>query len=58
VASPGVRLPPPSDGDQEMLEWTATGEGPRLCLLVHHTDAGRAWAYDRTSSIGKLDKGQ
>ena len=24
--------------------------------LVHHTDAEREWAYDRTSSIGRLDK--
>ena len=24
--------------------------------LVHHTDAGREWAYDRTSPIGHLDK--
>ena len=24
--------------------------------LVHHTDAAREWAYDRTSSIGRLDK--
>jgi hypothetical protein len=24
---------------------------------VHHTDAVREWAYDRTSHIGKLDKG-
>jgi hypothetical protein len=45
-----------SDGDQQMLEWTAAGPGPRLCLLVHHTDAEREWAYDRTSSIGRLDK--
>ncbi len=24
--------------------------------IVHHTDAVREWAYDRTSHIGKLDK--
>jgi hypothetical protein len=23
--------------------------------IVHHTDAEREWAYDRTSHIGKLD---
>lgn len=45
-----------SDGDLQMLQWTAAGSGPRLCLLVHHTDAGREWVYDRTSSIGHLDK--
>ena len=45
-----------SDGDQQMLEWTAAGDGPRFMLLVHHTDAVREYAYDRASSIGKLDK--
>ena len=24
--------------------------------IVHHTDADREWAYDRKSSVGKLDK--
>jgi hypothetical protein len=24
--------------------------------LVHHTDATREWAYDRTSHVGKLDQ--
>ena len=46
-----------SDGDLQMLEWIAAGPGARFCLYVHHTDAEREWAYDRTSSIGKLDKG-
>jgi phosphoglycolate phosphatase-like HAD superfamily hydrolase len=45
-----------SDGDQQMLEWTAAGDGARFCLLVHHTDAVREWAYDRDSHIGRLDK--
>jgi hypothetical protein len=45
-----------SDGDQQMLEWTAAGTGARLMLLVHHTDAIREYAYDRKSSIGTLDK--
>ena len=39
-----------------MLQWTTTGRGARLVLLVHHTDAEREWAYDRTSAIGRLDK--
>ena len=39
-----------------MLQWTAAGEGPRFCLLVHHTDADREWAYDRDSHIGRLDE--
>ncbi len=45
-----------SDGDHQMLQWTAAGEGLRFMLLVHHTDAEREWAYDRQSSIGRLDK--
>ena len=45
-----------SDGDQQMLEWTAAGGGPRFEGLVHHTDAAREYAYDRTSKIGRLDK--
>jgi len=45
-----------SDGDQQMLEWTAAGSGARFCLLVHHDDAEREWAYDRDSKIGHLDK--
>jgi phosphoglycolate phosphatase-like HAD superfamily hydrolase len=45
-----------SDGDLEMLQWTAAGTGPRLALLVHHNDAIREFAYDRTPSIGRLDK--
>jgi len=46
-----------SDGDLEMLQWTAAGAGPRLCLYVHHTDSDREWAYDRESGIGRLNKG-
>lgn len=46
-----------SDGDLQMLQYTAAGSGARFCLYVHHTDAAREWAYDRTSHIGKLDKG-
>jgi haloacid dehalogenase-like hydrolase len=45
-----------SDGDQQMLEWTAAGTGARLALIVHHDDATREWAYDRKSPIGTLDK--
>jgi phosphoserine phosphatase len=45
-----------SDGDHQMLQWTAAGGGARLVGLVHHTDAGREWAYDRESLVGRLDK--
>ena len=45
-----------SDGDLQMLQWTAAGKGTRFMLIVHHTDAEREWAYDRKSKIGHLDK--
>jgi len=46
-----------SDGDLQMLQYTAGGAGKRFCLYVHHTDAEREWAYDRHSDVGQLDKG-
>ena len=46
-----------SDGDLPMLEWTAAGGGRRFCGYVHHTDNEREYAYDRTASTGRLDKG-
>jgi phosphoserine phosphatase len=46
-----------SDGDLQMLQYTAAGSGPRFCLFIHHTDAEREYAYDRESHVGKLDKG-
>ena len=45
-----------SDGDLQMLQWTTAGTGVRFALIVHHTDAEREWAYDRKSSVGRLDK--
>jgi phosphoglycolate phosphatase-like HAD superfamily hydrolase len=44
-----------SDGDLEMLQWTTAGPGARFGLIVRHTDSEREWAYDRRSSIGRLD---
>ena len=46
-----------SDGDLQMLQWTAAGPGACFCLYVHHTDAEREFAYDRKSHTGQLDKG-
>jgi len=46
-----------SDGDLAMMQWTASGSGKRFALYVHHTDSVREWAYDRNSSVGRLDKG-
>jgi len=45
-----------SDGDLQMLQWTAGGSGASFMGIVHHTDAKREWAYDRKSHIGRLDK--
>ena len=46
-----------SDGDFQMLEWTTAGSGSRLGVYIHHDDAKREWAYDRDSSIGRLNRG-
>lgn len=45
-----------SDGDYEMLRWSTAGDGPRLGIIVHHTDDVREYAYDKDTSFGKLDK--
>lgn len=46
-----------SDGDLQMLQWTASNNYKSFMLYIHHTDSIREWAYDRNSAIGKLDKG-
>jgi haloacid dehalogenase-like hydrolase len=46
-----------SDGDLQMLQWTASNKYKSFMLYVHHTDSIREWAYDRDSHIGRLDKG-
>jgi len=46
-----------SDGDLQMMQWTASGDGKRFMIYLHHTDSVREWAYDRNSSVGRLDKG-
>jgi hypothetical protein len=46
-----------SDGDLQMLRWGDSNTYSSFQLYVHHTDSIREWAYDRESSIGRLDKG-
>jgi phosphoserine phosphatase len=46
-----------SDGDFEMLQWTTAGKGARFGLIIHHDDAQREAAYDRNSSVGRLNRG-
>jgi phosphoserine phosphatase len=43
-----------SDGDLQMLQWTAGCAGCSFALVVHHTDSVREYAYD-ASSLGKLE---
>lgn len=45
-----------SDHDMQMIEYAKGGDGLRLGLFVHHTDAVREYAYDRKSHVGALDK--
>ena len=45
-----------SDGDFEMVEYTTSGEGPRLGVFIHHTDSEREYAYDRESKVGRLSR--
>ncbi len=45
-----------SDGDLQMLQWTTAGNGRRLGVIIHHTDAEREYAYDRKTLFGRLDK--
>jgi hypothetical protein len=46
-----------SDGDLQMLQWTAAGSGKRFCLYVHHDDSAREYVYDREDGLARLDKG-
>ena len=46
-----------SDGDLQMMQWTASSKYKSFMLYLHHTDSIREWAYDRNSHIGRLDKG-
>ena len=45
-----------SDGDLQMLQYTAARRVALLMMIVHHTDDEPESAYDRKSHIGKLDK--
>lgn len=46
-----------SDGDLQMMQWSASNSYKNFQLYLHHTDAEREWAYDRDSHIGRFDKG-
>jgi hypothetical protein len=46
-----------SDGDLQMLQWTAAGPGARFALFVHHDDAEREFAYDRDDKLQTFSVG-
>ena len=46
-----------SDGDLQMLQWAMAGPGARFALFVHHDDAEREFAYDRTDKLQQFNKG-
>ena len=46
-----------SDGDLQMLQWAAAGSGARFALFVHHDDADREFAYDRTDKLQQFNRG-
>jgi phosphoglycolate phosphatase-like HAD superfamily hydrolase len=46
-----------SDGDLQMLQYTAPGDRAAFGLIVHHDDDEREVAYDRDSHVGRLDVG-
>ena len=43
-----------SDGDLPMFQWTNASPRAHHCVLIHHTDAEREWAYDADSPAGRL----
>lgn len=48
-----------SDGDLQMLQWVASGNGPRFAGLIHHTDAERECASDASNCdppVGKIER--
>jgi phosphoserine phosphatase len=46
-----------SDGDLQMLQWAVAGAGTRFALFVHHDDAAREFAYDRTDKLQQFNVG-
>jgi hypothetical protein len=44
-----------SDGDQAMMQYTSGSSYKSLCVLLHHTDAVREYAYDKKTLSGHLE---
>lgn len=43
-----------SDGDLKMMQYTLSGGGARMALLLHHDDAKRETAYDKDFKLSPL----
>ena len=46
-----------STGDRQMLEYTAAGDGARLCMLLLHDDAEREYAYGPAQGLAETKVG-
>jgi phosphoglycolate phosphatase-like HAD superfamily hydrolase len=44
-----------SDGDQAMMQYTSGSSYKSLCVLLHHTDDIREFAYDKKTISGHLE---
>ena len=44
-----------SDGDQAMMQYTSSSPYNSMCLILHHTDADREYAYDTITLSGHLE---
>ncbi len=44
-----------SDGDQAMMQYTSGSKYKSLCVLLHHTDSIREYAYDVKTLSGHLE---
>jgi phosphoglycolate phosphatase-like HAD superfamily hydrolase len=44
-----------SDGDQAMMQYTTGSKYNSLCIILHHTDSAREYAYDLHTMSGHLE---
>ena len=44
-----------SDGDQAMMQYTSGSKYKSMCVLLHHTDSVREYAYDTKTISGHLE---
>jgi len=44
-----------SDGDQAMMEYTSSSDYNTMCIILHHTDGEREYAYDTKTLSGHLE---